>query len=72
MMGSPLIAGCRRHAILARIVALAVVLYCERRARSDSVLAGGAKVVASASFLAAALALGAFDHFYGQTLFIIQ
>jgi len=56
--------------VLLSAVALAVVLYCEQRDRSDSVLGGGAKVVASASFLAAALALGAFDHFYGQTLFI--
>ena len=57
-------------------LALVVVIYCECRERSSgatkATLAAGAlaKVVASAAFLVAAVAAGAWHDFFGQSLFI--
>lgn len=58
------------------VVALALVLYTERRAADNNSdrrlqIAGAiAKTLASIGFLGAAIVAGAFDSFFGQTLFI--
>ena len=51
-------------------LALAAVVYSEFRDRSSGVVGATAKVIASAAFLVAAVAVGAWRDFFGQSLFI--
>jgi len=56
--------------VIVTVIALAVVLYTEYRATPNLALHAIAKGAASAGFIGAAIAAGAFDTLYGKTLFL--